>query len=147
MARRRAVFTQGRNVAAVIAFRESEIYVTDAAPGQRPTRVTAPDPRGRFHKVRHHAGNPSGIYEDDSARYWEELTHELAPAGAILVLGHGTGRANASQHWVSYVNKHHPEVAAKVVADVHVDIDHLDQRQVLRLAQTYFCGEPPLPAA
>jgi len=51
-------------------------------------------------------------------------------------------RADASHHWVSYIEKHHPEVAAKLVADVRVDIDHIDERQVLRLEQTYF-GEVP----
>jgi hypothetical protein len=137
-----AELIDGKNVVAVIAFRESDIYVTDANPGERPTRVVAPDPRGRFHKVRHHAGNPSGAYEDDSPEYWEEITQALAPAGAILVFGHGNGKANASHHWVTYVEKHRPDVAAKLVADVRVDIDHIDERQVLRLAQTYF-GERP----
>ena len=142
MAEQDAELIYGKNVVAVIAFRESDIYATDASPGERPTRVVAPDPRGRFHKVRHHAGNPSGVYEDDSPEYWEDITKALAPAGAILVFGHGNGRANASHHWVSYVEKHHPDVAAKLVADVRVDIDHIDERQVLRLAQTYF-GELP----
>jgi len=132
---------RGKNVVAVIAFRETDIYATDAPPGERPTRLVAPDPRGRFHKVHHHAGNPSGTYEDDSPAYWRELTEELEPAGAILALGHGNGKANASHQWVAYVEKHRPDVAAKLVADVRVDIDHLDERRVLRLAQRYF-GEP-----
>ena len=127
-----------KNVVAVIAFRDTEIYATDAGSGVRPERAVAPDRRGRFHKVHHHAGNPSGTYEDDSAEYWEAIARDLAPAGAILVLGHGHGKANAAHHWVNYVQKHHPDVAAKVVADVRVDIEHLDERQVLALAQVYF---------
>ena len=43
---------------------------------------------------------------------------------------------------MSYVEKHRPDVAAKLVADVRIDIDHIDERQVLRLAQRYF-GESP----
>ena len=131
---------RGKNVVAVIAFRETSIYPTDAAPGERPERVVASDPLGRFHKVHHEAGNPDGTYEDDSPEYWQELTEALAPAGAILVLGHGKGKANASHHWVAYVEKHRREVAAKVIADVRIDIDHLDDAQVLRLAQHYFDG-------
>jgi len=142
MADQDAELVRDKCVVAVIAFRETDIYPTDAAPGGRPTRVVALDPRGRFHKVHHHAGNPGGTYEDDSPEYWEQITEELVPAGAILVLGHGKGKANASHHWVSYVEKHRPDVAAKLVADVRVDIDHLDARQVLRLAQVYF-GEAP----
>jgi len=138
MADQDAEFIRGKNVIAVIAFRETDIYATDSRPGERPTRVIAPDPRGRFHKTHHFAGNPSGTYEDDSPEYWKEITEELIPAGAILVFGHGKGKANASHHWVSYVEKHRPDVAAKLVADVRVDIDHIDHRQLLRLAEAYF---------
>jgi hypothetical protein len=131
-----------RNVVAVIDFHHSTIYPTDALPGQRPERVVAADPRGRFHKVHHLAGNPEGTYEDDSPEYWREVTEALLPAGAILVLSHGKGKANASHHWVASVEKHRKDVAAKVVADLRVDIDHLDDTQVLRLAQYYFAGPP-----
>ena len=43
---------------------------------------------------------------------------------------------------LAYVEKHRPDVAAKVVADVRVDLDHLDEEQVLRFAQYYFAGPP-----
>jgi hypothetical protein len=138
-----ASLVSGKNVVAAIAFEQSIVYPTDAAPGQRPEHLVASDPEGRFRKVRHHAGNPDGTYEDDSPQYWHELTEALAPAGAILLLGHGSGKANASHHWVAYVEKHRKDVAAKVVADIRADIDHLDDTQVLRLAQYYF-GAPPV---
>ena len=116
----------------MIAFHESLIYPTDAAPGEHPRHVVATDPKGRFHKVHHQAGNPKGTYEDDSPEYWDELAEALSSAGAILLLGHGKGKANASHHWVAYVEKHRKDVAAKIVADVRVDIDHLTDEQVLR---------------
>jgi hypothetical protein len=130
----------GKNVVAAIAFHSSSIYATDAPPGEAPDHVRAADPLGRFHKVHHQAGNPEGTYEDDSPEYWRALTEALAPAAAILVLGHGQGKASAAHHWVEYVEQHDPAVAAKVVADVRVDLDHLDDEQVLRLAQEYFAG-------
>jgi len=131
-----------KNVVAAIDFHQTSIYPTDALPGQRPEHVVPTDPHGRFHKVHHRAGNPQGIYEADTPEYWHEITEALAPAGAILLLGHGKGKANASHHWVAYVERHRRDVAAKVVADVRVDIDDLDDRQVLRLAQYYFTGPP-----
>ena len=133
---------RGKCVVAAIGFRGTLIYPTDASPGQRPERIVATDPRGRFHKVQHCAGNPEGTYEGDSPEYRREVTEALVAAGPILLLGHGTGRANASQHWVSYAEKHRKDVAAKVVADVRIDIDHLDDAQVLRLARRYFTGPP-----
>jgi hypothetical protein len=136
-------FVRDKNVAAVIDFRQTTIYPTDASPGQRPEHLVATDPRGRFHQVHHRAGNPEGTYEDDSPEYWREVTEALAPAAAILLLGHGPGKASASHHWVVYAEKHRRDVAAKVVADVRADIDQLDDTQVLRLAQYYFAW--PLP--
>jgi hypothetical protein len=132
---------RGKNVVAVIAFRDATIYPTDLSLDDTPDHIVASDPRGRFHKVHHHSGNSQGTYEDDSPEYWREVTEALSPAGAILLLGHGKGKANASHLWVAYVEKHRKDVAAKVVADVRVDIDDLDDAQVLRLAQYYF-GAP-----
>jgi len=134
MADQDAKIIRGKNVVAVISFRDTYIYATDAEPGARPELVVAPDPDGRFHKVHHKAGNPSGTYEEDSPAYWKDIADELAPAGAILVFGHGKGKANASHHWITYVEKHRHDVAAKLVADVRLDIDHVDEEQVLRLA-------------
>jgi len=71
---------RGKNVVAVIDFHEAVIYPTDAAPRQRPERLVATDPEGHFHEVHHHAGNPSGAYEDDSPAYWRDLTDALSPA-------------------------------------------------------------------
>jgi hypothetical protein len=138
----RSELIRDKNVVAVIDFHESMIYPTDASPGELPTHVVPADPHGHFQKVRHRSGNPHGTYEDDSAEYWRELADALAPAGAILLLGHGKGKANASHRWVGYVEEHRKDVAAKVLADVRVDIDHLDETQVLRLAQYYFGGPP-----
>lgn len=133
---------RGKAVVAAIAFHRTSIYPTDASPGERPEHIVAPDPHGHFQKVHHRAGNPRGIYEADSTAYWREIAEALSPAGAILLLGHGKGKANAAHHWLAYVERHRRDVAAKVVADVRVDLDHLDDEQVLGLAQRYFDGPP-----
>jgi len=129
---------RGKNIVVVVEFHRASIFPTDSSLGERPEHIVATDPRGRFQKVNHHAGNPGGIYEADSPEYWEAITEAVAPAGSILLVGHGTGKANAAQHWLDYVERHPKDVAAKVVADVVVDIDALDDRQILRLAQKHF---------
>jgi hypothetical protein len=62
---------RGKNVVAVIDFHEAILYPTDAAPRQRPERLVATDPEGHFHQVHHHAGNPSGAYEDEPFSSWD----------------------------------------------------------------------------
>jgi hypothetical protein len=132
----------GKQVIAAVDFHHTVIYATDATPDQPPTQLLAADPRGHFHKISHRAGNPDGTYEDDSSEYWKDISDALAPAGAILLLGHGQGKANASSEFVAYAKEHRKDIAAKIVADVRADIDDLTNEQVLRLAQRYF-GEAP----
>jgi len=133
---------RGKQVIAAIDFHHTVIYATDAAPGQPPMQLLADDPRGHFRNISHRAGNPDGTYEDDSSEYWKEIGDALAPAGAILLLGHGKGKANASHKFVGFAEEHRKDIAAKIVADVRADIDDLTNEQVLRLAQRYF-GEAP----
>jgi len=125
----------------VITFRDTSIYATDS--DERAGHVVASDPRGRFHKVHHEAGNPSGTYEDDSSEYWRRITDALTTAAEILLVGHGEGRADATRQWLTYAEHHRREVAEKVVGDVKVDLDHLDDEQIFRLAQEHFDVAPP----
>jgi hypothetical protein len=133
---------RGKNVVAAIDFHRTRLYPTDAAPGQRPERVVDVDPEGHSREISHKAGNPDGTYEAGNPDYWREITEALAPAGAILLLGHGNGKANASHQWVAYAEKHHKDVAAKVVADVRADIDSLTSADVLEYGQHYFGWDP-----
>jgi hypothetical protein len=133
---------RGKNVVAAIDFHRTRLYPTDASPGNRPERVVDTDPEGHSREIAHKAGNPDGTYEAGNSDYWREITEALAPAGAILLLGHGNGKANASHQWVAYAEKHASDVAAKVVADVRADIDSLTDEHVLRLGQHYFGWDP-----
>ena len=129
---------KGRNVVAVIDFRRTVIYLLGGPGEETPERVEDSDPQGHSHEIAHKAGNPEGTYEAGNADYWREISEALAPARAILLLGHGNGKANASHQWVAYAEKHHKDVAAKVVADLRADIDDLTGHQVVELAHRYF---------
>jgi hypothetical protein len=133
---------RGKSVVAAIDFHRTRLYPTDASPGERPERIVDVDPQGHSREVAHKAGNPDGTYEAGNQDYWREITEALAPAGAILLLGHGNGKANASHQWVAYAEKHATDVAAKVVADVRADIGTLTSEDVLRLGQRYFGWDP-----
>jgi len=131
---------QGKAVIAAVSYHDTTIYPTDATPGSSPTRLVASDPEGRFHKVSHKAGNPSGTYEDDSNEYWQAIAQELEGVGALLLLGHGTGRANASHHFVTWVEKHDRALAEAIIADVRCNLDHMTNEQILAFGKYYFEG-------
>ena len=125
---------------AVVAadFSHTRIYAVDALAGASPETVTAPDPSHVNHNLFHHHGNPSGGFDrPETNEYLKALSHALAPAGRILLLGHGGGKANFSHLLESYIEKHHRDVAAKIVANVRADIDDLTDVELLRLGEVY----------
>jgi hypothetical protein len=138
-----AIDLSGKVAIAAVDFHSTRIYALDSPDHSAPERVVADDPRKRFHNVYHHHGNVDGTYLDDSDVYWHTLAEALVPATAIVLLGHGTGKANASHHLVTYLEKHRRDVADRIVADVRADIDDLTDEQVLRLGQ-HIMGIDPL---
>lgn len=130
-----AIDLTGRTAIAAVDFHRTRIYALDSADHSRPESVVAEDPRKRYHNVYHHDGNVDGTYLDDSDAYWSTLTQALAPADAIILLGHGKGKANASSHLAAYMEKHRRDIASKIIADVRADIDDLTDEQLLRLGQ------------
>lgn len=138
-----AIDLTNRVAIAAVDFHSTRIYALDSPDHSVPEHVSAEDPRGRYHNVYHHHGNVDGTYLDDSDAYWSTLTHALAPARSILLLGHGSGKANASHHLVNYMEHHRKDIAAKIVGDIRADIDDLTDEQVLRLGQ-HILGVDPL---
>lgn len=131
----------GRFVVVAIDCAESRIYVLEGSP--RPERVVPSDPRGYHRHLHSKAGTLSGFYDPDDVEVWRSLAEQLKGADAILVLGHGSGKANASHQFITYVEKHVRDVARAILGDVRVDVDDLTDAQVLRLGQQFFDMAPP----
>lgn len=133
----------GAKVVAVVDFHQTTVYRIDGTNEKSPERITPSDPRGLSHNVYHHHGNVDGTYEADNDEYWRMIGHALAPAESILLLGNGTGKANASDDLVAWLKKHMSDVAAKIVGDERADLSALTHEQVLRTGQAFF-GEHPV---
>ena len=131
-----------RLVVVAVDFHSSRIFAIDAAPHSSPEHVAASDPRGYYANVYHRAGNPDGTYEADSDAYWRDLDHHLDVAAAIVLMGHGTGKASAAHHLTAWMTKHDSAALAKVVAVLRADIDDLTDEQVLRLGQQAYGLDP-----
>lgn len=129
---------RGANVVATIDFHRTLIYPLGEPGEGSAERIKDVDSQGHAQEIAHRAGNPKGTYEAGNPDYWREISEALAPARAILLLGHGNGKANASHQWVAYAEQHHKDVAAKVIADVRADIDDLTGHQIVELAHHYF---------
>ena len=135
------VSVAGKCAVVVADFNHARIYAVDSTAVTAPEKVVAPDPRGVNHNICHHHGNPAGGFDIDrpeTLEYLKTISHALVPADRILLLGHGGGKANFSHMLESYLEKHHRDVAGRIVANVRADIDDLTDAEVVRIGETYF---------
>jgi hypothetical protein len=138
---------QGKRAVVAIDYRHARVFATDTPGHTKPDRVAATDSFHLDHNLFHHAGNTDGKYDierNDTLEYFSRIAKTLAPAADILLIGHGKGKANASHFFEAFLEKHHPELAAKVVASIRADVDDLTDNQLLRLGQTYFGFDEPV---
>lgn len=137
---------RGRRVVAAIDYRSTRIYAVDAPRHSRPEQVVAEDPGLLNHNLYHHRNNPDGDYNVDrvaTADYFRTIAEALAPAEKVLLLGHGSGKSNASVAFHTYLKDHAPDVAVKIVASVGADVDDITNNQLLQLGETYFGENVP----
>lgn len=137
----------GKRAVVAIDYRRARVYATDTPAGERPEAVEAKDPWHLNHNLYHRDGNVDGTYDIDridTDDFFATLAHQLAPAAEVLLLGHGTGKSNASHLFYHYLERHYSDVAAKVVADIRLDIDDITDAQLKRLGELYFGADQPV---
>lgn len=136
--------SSGRQAVVAIDFRQARVF--EVPGGGRPLRHEAADPWLLHRNLYHRRRNPDGTYDPDrisTGEFFAEVADDLTSADEILLLGHGGAKANASVAFGAYLQRRHPEIAARVVADMRCDIDDLTDNQVMQLARSFF-GEAPL---
>jgi len=133
----------GHYVVVAIDYQESRIYLLDGGGRARPEKIVPLDPRG-YHKHLHtKAGTLRGWYDPDDVEMWRSLAAQLRDAAAVLLLGHGNGKANASHQFIAYVEQHDRELAPAILGELRVDVDDLTDAQIVRIGQQYFDMAPP----
>jgi hypothetical protein len=133
----------GHYVVVAIDFHESRIYLLDGGGDTRPEKVLPSDPRGYHRHLHTKAGTMRGWYDPDDVEVWRSLAQQLRGASAVLLLGHGQGKANASHQFIAYVEQHDRELAPVLLGDLRVDVDDLTDAQIVRIGQQFFDMAPP----
>ena len=122
----------------VITEDEARIWATGLAKGTHPERIYAPDEKGVHHHVRQ-AQHSGGHGQDPADKgFFDELAAHLLPASEILLIGHGSGKANAMLRFTQYMERHNPAVAKKVIGAVDADLNALTEDQILSKARDWF---------
>jgi hypothetical protein len=72
--------------------------------------------------------------ENGETDYFADVAREIERASSILLLGHGTGKANAAGRFSQYLRDHHKTLAIKVMASETVNLPALSNGEIVHEA-------------
>lgn len=131
----------------VVDHHEARLYHLDVRSADLVDHVIKPfNPHHLLHHVSHkdqEREQRQRMPEDHA--FYESIAQAVLPAGAIVVIGHGTGRSNAAHHLIEFLHKHHPDTARKVVCEVVADLLGLTAPQLLDLGRRALTAGTPVP--
>ncbi len=73
--------------------------------------------------------------EPDDDRYFESVAAALAPAGRIVVIGHGKGQSNEADHLSAYLLSHHKGLHDRIVREIVADLPHMTKAELIGLGR------------
>ncbi|HTT40251.1 MAG TPA: hypothetical protein VMH32_21575 [Burkholderiales bacterium] len=115
----------------------ARIYRVDALSGDASKREIRPyDPHHFLHHLTHKGqSREEGQRAPEEASFYGAIADALAAGGAIVVVGHGTGKSNAAQHLTEYLRTHHRETYQRIVSEIGADLSAITPPQLLALAE------------
>ena len=70
-------------------------------------------------------------HEIGEAEYFNEIANALAGGLKIIIVGHGTGKANASERFMKHLEEHKSPLLQRVVSTETANIPHMTNAQII----------------
>jgi hypothetical protein len=117
----------------VVEHHEARIYHLDMQSAEPLDHVVKPyDPdHFRHHLTHKDLSRERGLRAPEDPSFYRRLAEALAPARAIVVIGHATGHSNAADRLIDFLRLHHPETFQKITREVVADLSSLTPPQLL----------------
>ena len=117
---------------------EARVYQIDVASDETADHVIRPyDPHHFLHHLTHkEQSRERGQRAHEDATFYDRIAQVVAAGGRIVLVGHGTGKSNASHHLAEYLRAHHPETYQRVVREVAVDLSAVTAPQLLDVGRS-----------
>lgn len=121
----------GKFVVAVVTRDHSEVW--RASPGEKEpvARVVRPVHVSEDTHVRQAQAQHGHFVLEGVPEYFGELAAALDGASEIVVVGHGSGKADFASSFVEHVRGKHPAVYARISGTLHEDVSRLTPGQVI----------------
>jgi hypothetical protein len=125
------------NLMVVVDHHGARIYRIDMPSSDSSKREIKPyDPHHFLHHLTHKdQSREQGQRAPEDADFYKQISDALAAGSRIVVVGHGTGKSNASRHLTEYLRAHHPETYQRVVSEIGADLSATTTPQLLELAE------------
>jgi len=81
-----------------------------------------------------------GKEKPDATSFFKPVAVALQAAAQILIFGTGTGTSSEMNQFTAWLNKHHPELAKRIVGSVVVDEQHLTDDELLAKAREFYAA-------
>jgi hypothetical protein len=134
--------SQGPRTVIVIDHHAARLY-QDASPG-RPSSEATIKPYDPHHFHHHLIHRKEAHYEGDrvpeETSFFDAIAAALAPAGEIILIGHGVGKSSAVEVLLAHLKKHHSDIAARVKATEMADLSALSEPEIEALARKAASG-------
>lgn len=129
----------GSHLLVVIDHRQARVYKTELH-GSVPQKITPYDPGGFGRHLHYVQDDSSGQRKPDRRSFYEAIAKTLQDAEQILIFGAGTGASSAMEELLAQLNRHHGDLANRVVGSVVLDETHLSEDQLLARARDFYAG-------
>lgn len=118
-------------VVAVVTRDHAEVW--RARPGEKVpvARVVRPERRSENTHVRQAQAEHGHFVLEGVPEYFGELALALEGASEIVVVGHGSGKADFASSFVDHARENHPTVFSRISGTLHEDVSRLTPGQVI----------------
>ena len=105
--------------------------------GSIPTKIFAPPEHNSHHfrtdPKREGRGDGPGV-----PTYYREIIHAIKDATEILIIGHGHGKASSMLHFIQYLERKEPDLAANIVVAIDTNLVAISEPEILAMARNWF---------
>jgi hypothetical protein len=125
------------NLLVVVDHHGAKIFHVDVSSADASEHEIKPyDPHHFLHHLAHKdQSRERGQRAPEEAAYYEKIAAALAPAGTIVVVGHGAGKSNAAHHLTEFLRAHHRQTYQRIVREIVADLSSITTPQLLDLAR------------
>lgn len=130
-----------RHCLIVIDHHEIRVFHSEAN-GTVPTQVLPHEPSDFFRHAHNSKDFNRGMEKPDPNSFFEPVAQILKNAGKIIIFGNGKGGGSEMEQFITWLEKHHPDVLKSVVGSEVVDEHHLTDAQLLAKARSIYAAIP-----